>query len=106
MKTNHQRNFKAKKDDGRLIRKLMFGWSNKTEVGDPHWVAAKYPGLDHSQGHRGAAHAVKGAKKFVRSRTRAREDRELQKIAKEVIQELINGKSLDEQLEELKNGNP
>ena len=80
MKTNHQRNFTATKDDGRLIRKLIKGWSRKTEVGDPIWVGAKWPGLDHSQGHRGAAHAVKGAKKFVRSRTRAKEDRELQKM--------------------------
>ena len=53
------------------------------EVGDHKGIYAKYPGLDHSNGHRGTARAIAGAKKFVRTRTRRYEDRELAKIIKE-----------------------
>ncbi len=45
-------------------------------------VQSKHVGNDFTNGHRGEAHAHKGAKKFISTRHRAK--------AKEKIQELLN----------------
>lgn len=45
---------------------------------DEGWVTARV-GNDFTDGHRGMARAVKGAKKFVRSRVRAKNKQALQR---------------------------
>lgn len=64
MKTNHQRSFKGK----RHADKSMQGWSARIPgIGS---FAASI-GNDFTNGNRGMARAVRGAKKFVRSRIRS-----------------------------------
>lgn len=51
-----------------FLDKSMHGWGAKSELSDK-MIGASI-GNDFSNGHRGMARAVKGAKKFVRSRIR------------------------------------
>lgn len=54
-----------------FLDKSMHGWGRKTLLGDcTIWA---FIGNDFCKGHRGMAKAVKGAKKFVRSRVRFHE---------------------------------
>lgn len=82
MKTNHQRGDAdtadlKRKMKHRLLRGVHIA---ATGVGEPKVVAAKYCGVDHSNGTRGMARALKGAKKFVNSRVRAHENNQLRKM--------------------------
>jgi hypothetical protein len=54
----------------RYLDKSMHGWGRKTSEGE---VVCAGIGNDFTNGHRGMAKAVRGAKKFVRSRIRTRE---------------------------------
>lgn len=59
------------------LDKSMHGWARKSDFANKT-VSANI-GNDFSNGHRGMAKAVRGAKKFVRSRIRAAENQQLQK---------------------------
>ena len=54
------------------------------EVGDGKAIYPKYPGLEHSNGRRGDAHALRGMKKFVRTRRHRAEDAALVKMLDDV----------------------
>jgi hypothetical protein len=54
------------------------------EVGDGKAIYPKHPGLEHSNGRRGDARALRGMKKFVRTRRRRAEDAALNKILEDV----------------------
>lgn len=61
------------------LDKSMLGWGVVDTFSDKHigaWI-----GNDFTDGHRGMAHAVKGAKKFVRSRTRFHSKATTKKLA-------------------------
>lgn len=68
MKTNHRRGFKAKTHS----RAAMKGWSGRSKLSGKSFHAGV--GNDFS-GSRGERRAVKGAKKFIRTRIRASEKR-------------------------------
>lgn len=53
------------------LDKSMHGWGGRTKVGDEIITAGAGIGNDYCNGHRGMAKAVRGAKKFVRTRIRA-----------------------------------
>ena len=84
MKTNHQRGFKENRGfKANVWKSLMKGHSQKAdEIGELKWIAGKHPGFDHSNGHRGKARAIRGEKKFVRTRRRFHENAEMWKEAK------------------------
>lgn len=63
------------------LDKSMHGWGNISLFADRQIGACI--GNDFSNGHRGMAKAVKGAKKFVRTRTRFHENAMTQKMMKE-----------------------
>lgn len=63
-----------------MVRRLMKGVMSFAEVGDGKAIYPKYPGLEHSNGRRGDARAIRGMKKFVRTRRRRAEDAALNKI--------------------------
>lgn len=79
----HNWNIRMHHNRRNQITRCMKGWSTLSAVGDPKWVCCKHPGLDHANGHRGTARAIAGAKKFVRTRLRRQEDRELNKIVRQ-----------------------
>lgn len=60
------------------LDKSMHGWGNITLLADRQIGACI--GNDFTNGHRGMAKAVKGAKKFVRTRTRFHENAATQKL--------------------------
>lgn len=62
----------------RYLDKSLHGWSRKSEFADVSISATI--GNDFSNGHRGMAHAVKGAKKFVRTRIRFHENAATKKM--------------------------
>jgi hypothetical protein len=62
----------------RYLDKSLHSWSRKSEFADVSIGAAI--GNDFSNGHRGMAHSVKGAKKFVRTRIRFHENAATQKL--------------------------
>lgn len=86
MKTNYQRNFTAKNHSHYAqIQRIWRGLTMAiVEVGEPKGIYAKYPGMDHANGHRGTARAIAGAKKFVRSRLRSNENNNLRTIVREL----------------------
>jgi hypothetical protein len=87
MKTNHQRSFiEERKTEVGKIRRLIRGWPVKlASVGEnTKFVSPKFPQLDPANGHRGRAHAILGAKKFMRTRLRFHENAETQKLMKEM----------------------
>jgi hypothetical protein len=62
------------------LDKSLHGSSRKSELADR--TVAACIGNDFSKGHRGMAKATRGAKKFVRSRTRFHENSATQKLAR------------------------
>ena len=67
------------------LDKSLHGWSRKSELAD-RMIGASV-GNDFCDGHRGMARAVKGAKKFVRSRIRFHENVATQKLTQLVEEE-------------------
>lgn len=61
------------------LDKSMHGWGKKSALADTYVVATI--GNDYCNGHRGMAKAVKGAKKFVRTRIRFRENAATKKLS-------------------------
>lgn len=60
------------------LDKSMHGWGRRCGVADEHFGAGI--GNDFCNGHRGMAKAVKGAKKFVRSRIRFHDNAATKKL--------------------------
>jgi hypothetical protein len=78
-------------DQGRVGRtgyldKSMHGWSRKSQLADMTIGASI--GNDFSNGHRGMARAVKGAKKFVRTRIRFHENAAVRNIVNNLDEEM------------------
>lgn len=69
----------------RLLDKSLHSWGRTDLLSDKRFGAGI--GNDFSNGHRGMAKAVRGAKKYVRTRTRFHANAETQRIAKEDIPE-------------------
>jgi hypothetical protein len=67
------------------LDKSLHGWGRKSVLADRTFGASI--GNDFSDGARGMAHAVRGAKKYVRSRFRFHENAETRKITNEAISE-------------------
>ena len=67
------------------LDKSMHGWGRKSEFADK--IIGASIGNDFCNGSRGMAKAVKGAKKFVRSRLRFHENANTQKLANELEDE-------------------
>ena len=63
------------------LDKSMHGWGADAPLSGEHF-RARIPN-DFTDGHRGMARAVKGAKKFVRTRVRFHENASTRKIAEE-----------------------
>lgn len=74
MKTNHRRGFIAKTHTD----KAMQSWGEHSDFSGK--VAGASIGNDFSNGNRGMARAVRGAKKFVRTRIRAADKMQVRKI--------------------------
>lgn len=66
-----------------FLDKSLHGWGRKSVLADKSFGAGI--GNDFSDGARGMAHAVKGAKKFVRSRFRFHENAETRRLGQEAI---------------------
>jgi len=64
------------------LDKSMHGWGAKAPISGESF-SANIPN-DFTNGHRGMAKAVKGAKKFVRTRVRFHENEATRRLAKEV----------------------
>lgn len=64
------------------LDKSMHGWGDKGELSGKLFGASI--GNDFSNGHRGMAKAVRGAKKFVRTRVRFHENAATRKLAADV----------------------
>ncbi len=64
-----------------FLDKSLHGWSRLSLLADV--VVSASIGNDFSNGHRGMANAVRGAKKFVRTRIRFKENQATLKLAKE-----------------------
>lgn len=62
----------------RYLDKSLHGWGGKSEFADVSFSASI--GNDFTNGHRGMAHAVKGAKKFVKTRIRFHEKAATKKL--------------------------
>lgn len=67
------------------LDKSLHGWGRKSVLADRTFGASI--GNDFSDGARGMANAVRGAKKYVRSRFRFHENAETRKITNEAISE-------------------
>lgn len=67
------------------LDKSMHGWGRKSKLADK--LIGAGIGNDFHNGHRGMAKAVKGAKKFVRTRVRFQENAATQKLAHELKEE-------------------
>lgn len=63
----------------RFLDKSLHGWGRKSELSDR--TVSAHIGNDFSNGHRGMAKSVRGAKKFVRSRFRFHENNETKRLA-------------------------
>lgn len=61
-----------------FLDKSLHGWSNTSLLSDR--IIGAGIGNDFSNGHRGMAKAVAGAKKYVRTRTRFHENAETRKL--------------------------
>jgi hypothetical protein len=68
------------------LDKSLHGWGRKSTLADT--VVGASIGNDFSNGHRGMAKAVKGAKKFVRTRIRFKENEATRKLAENINIEL------------------
>lgn len=67
------------------LDKSMHGWGNISILADRQIGACM--GNDYSSGHRGMAKAVKGAKKFVRTRTRFHENAATKKMLVDIYED-------------------
>lgn len=82
MKTNHQRGFKDRRDSRAVYRSyIVFGQSVSLELSDKT-IGAHATCGDHTNGKRGIAKDVKGAKKYINSRSRFHENQALKKMLK------------------------
>lgn len=80
MKINHKRNFKDTKAPRAVFSQyIVFGQCVKLELSGRS-VAASATCGDHTNGKRGIAKDRRGAKKFIRSRSRFHENMALQKM--------------------------
>lgn len=70
---------------GKHLDKSMHGWGDKAPLSDKRFGAGI--GNDFSNGNRGMAKAVRGAKKFVRSRVRFHENAETKRLAQQAMSE-------------------
>jgi hypothetical protein len=61
-----------------FLDKSMHGWSRKSMLANK--TIGAYIGNDFSNGHRGMAKAVKGAKKYVKTRIRFQENAAVKKL--------------------------
>lgn len=68
------------------LDKSMHGWGSVSKLADKHIGAGI--GNDFCNGHRGMAKAVKGAKKFVRTRTRFHENAATRQLMNENSDEI------------------
>ncbi len=80
-KTNHSRGFVATRDGERYSGSPLGGAGAAAPL-TGNSVGASFGG-DNSNGHRGYAEAKRGAKKFVRTRVRFRENQTTRALAKE-----------------------
>lgn len=78
MKTNHRRGYSAPSH----ADKAMQRWHRVSTIADASFGAGI--GNDFTNGNRGMARAVSGAKKFVRSRFRFHENAATKMLAREV----------------------
>lgn len=80
MKTNHQRNFKDTRDGNTVFKDyIVFSGLNKLQLSD-RIVSAVVTCGDHTNGKRGIAKDRRGAKKYIRSRTRFHENAATKKL--------------------------
>lgn len=82
MKTNHQRQFKDKRSSRAVFAKYYVNGNTKVGVLSDTIIMACATCGDHTNGKRGIAKDVKGAKKFVNSRHRFHENQALKKMSK------------------------
>ena len=68
------------------LDKSMHGWSRKSQLA--YRLIGASIGNDFSNGHRGMARAVKGAKKFVRTRIRFHENAAVRNIVNNLDEEM------------------
>lgn len=68
-----------------FLDKSMHGWGGMAPISNKRFGAGI--GNDFTDGHRGMAKAVRGAKKFVRTRVRFHENAETRKLAQSVENE-------------------
>lgn len=94
MKTNHQRNFKDTRDPRAVYNSYTVGGSHQFLELSDRFVAASATCGDHTNGKRGIAKDLRGAKKYVNSRTRFHENGALKKI----VNELSLGDDLSEDI--------
>lgn len=87
MKTNHQRGFKDRRDSRAVFANYFAGGSSNHLPLSDRIVAAYANCGDHTDGKRGIARDVAGAKKYVRSRTRFHENAATRKLAREATAE-------------------
>lgn len=81
MKANHQRGFKDRRSSRSVFRSYFAGGSGNYLPLSDRIVSAYATSGDHTNGKRGIARDVAGAKKYVRSRTRFHENAATRKIA-------------------------
>ena len=86
MKTNHQRGYKDKRDPRFVYRKYFQGGGELTKLPlSDRMVCSKAVTCgDHTNAKRGIAKDRRGAKKFVRTRTRFHENSATRKLAKKI----------------------
>lgn len=83
MKTNHQRNFKDKRDSRAVFNEYtVFSEAVSLHLADKS-ISANVCCGDHTNGKRGIAKDRKGAKKFINSRVRFHENMALKKLVKD-----------------------
>lgn len=84
MKTNHQRKFKENRDSNKVFNNYtVFLETSKLELSDKSISAFVCSG-EHINGKRGIARDVRGAKKYIRSRSRFHEKSALKRIIKSI----------------------
>lgn len=84
MKTNHQRNFKDTRDPRAVFKNYYVGGSwVLSELAD-RFIAAEATCGDHTNGKRGIAKDLRGAKKFVHSRTRFHENAAVKRLCEDL----------------------
>ena len=80
MKTNHQRQFKDKRSSRAVYAKYFVNGGTKVGKLSDTSISASATCGDHTNGKRGIAKDVRGAKKFINSRHRFHENQALKKV--------------------------